>query len=250
MDLYDILLQKQVDGGEGSGSEPVIESLSVTENGTYEAPSGVDGYSPVTVNVSGITPSDTIQITQNGTVDVTQYATADVNVSGGASNFVQGEFNTGTTKNTNILVNVPYTGNGYPIAGVFVIKGGMYNDSAGGNTDWYNLVQRYAIGRWSFVKTRMNTVPTYAPYRYDDPNAPDNRATVSATSKDSTSSATNYVDGGNATLTIYTSDNASDSRDGAIKFKSNTQFQVHVAGVSSWGLLDNTDYEYFIVYSS
>ncbi len=32
---------------------PTIEPLSVTANGTYTAPSGVDGYSPVTVNVSG-----------------------------------------------------------------------------------------------------------------------------------------------------------------------------------------------------
>lgn len=34
----------------GSG---VIQSLSVTANGTYTPPSGVDGYAPVTVNVSG-----------------------------------------------------------------------------------------------------------------------------------------------------------------------------------------------------
>ena len=33
------------------GSDPVIQPLSVTENGTYTAPAGVDGYSPVTVNV-------------------------------------------------------------------------------------------------------------------------------------------------------------------------------------------------------
>ena len=33
------------------GAEPVIEPLVVTENGTYTAPDGVDGYSPVTVNV-------------------------------------------------------------------------------------------------------------------------------------------------------------------------------------------------------
>ena len=33
------------------GAEPVIEALSVTSNGTYTAPDGVDGYSPVTVNV-------------------------------------------------------------------------------------------------------------------------------------------------------------------------------------------------------
>ena len=39
----------------GSGA-PVIEALNVTTNGTYTAPSGVDGYSPVTVNV----PSQTL----------------------------------------------------------------------------------------------------------------------------------------------------------------------------------------------
>lgn len=33
------------------GSKIVITALNVTENGTYTAPTGVDGYSPVTVNV-------------------------------------------------------------------------------------------------------------------------------------------------------------------------------------------------------
>ena len=32
---------------------PVVQPLEVTENGTYTAPAGVDGYSPVTVNVAG-----------------------------------------------------------------------------------------------------------------------------------------------------------------------------------------------------
>lgn len=41
-----------------TGSTPVINSLSITENGTYTAPSGVDGYSPVTVSVSGYTAAD------------------------------------------------------------------------------------------------------------------------------------------------------------------------------------------------
>lgn len=39
--------------GTASGGSATIQSLSVTQNGTYTAPSGVDGYSPVTVNVSG-----------------------------------------------------------------------------------------------------------------------------------------------------------------------------------------------------
>lgn len=35
------------------GGSAVVQPLSVTENGTYNPPSGVDGYAPVTVNVSG-----------------------------------------------------------------------------------------------------------------------------------------------------------------------------------------------------
>ena len=37
------------------GGSAVVQPLSVTQNGTYNPPSGVDGYSPVMVNVSGIT---------------------------------------------------------------------------------------------------------------------------------------------------------------------------------------------------
>ena len=36
---------------QGGGS--TIEPLTVSENGTYTAPDGVDGYSPVTVDVKG-----------------------------------------------------------------------------------------------------------------------------------------------------------------------------------------------------
>ena len=36
-----------------SGGSAVVQPLSVTQNGTYNPPSGVDGYAPVTVNVSG-----------------------------------------------------------------------------------------------------------------------------------------------------------------------------------------------------
>lgn len=37
--------------GGGTGNKPVIKPLTVTTNGTYTAPSGVDGYSPVSVGV-------------------------------------------------------------------------------------------------------------------------------------------------------------------------------------------------------
>ena len=47
--------------GGGSKPEPVIEELLITENGTYEADDGVDGYSPVVVRVdasSGVAEID------------------------------------------------------------------------------------------------------------------------------------------------------------------------------------------------
>ena len=49
------------------GGEPTIEALSITSNGTYTAPDGVDGYSPVTVNVpqSGSPPDSAFVIRGN-----------------------------------------------------------------------------------------------------------------------------------------------------------------------------------------
>lgn len=51
MDFYDTLLAEKLGGG-GGGSSVTVEELSVTQNGTYTAPTG-KAYSPVNVNVSG-----------------------------------------------------------------------------------------------------------------------------------------------------------------------------------------------------
>jgi hypothetical protein len=79
-------------GGGTTPADPIIEALSVTENGTYTAPDGVDGYSPVTVNVP--IPEKEI-VLQNKTIEENGTYTADsgydglgqvtVNVSGGTN---------------------------------------------------------------------------------------------------------------------------------------------------------------------
>lgn len=61
------------------GSDIDVKPLSVTENGTYTAPSG-EAYSPVVVDVEGIVPTGTFPISENGQYDITQYASVDVTV--------------------------------------------------------------------------------------------------------------------------------------------------------------------------
>lgn len=85
----DITLIDVTSGGGGS----TLGTKTITQNGTYNATDdNLDGYSEVTVSVSGgVTPTGTkqISITENGTTteDVTNYASAEitVNVSGGSS---------------------------------------------------------------------------------------------------------------------------------------------------------------------
>jgi hypothetical protein len=62
--------------------DPVLDTLSITENGTYTPPVGVDGYNSITVDIEPeiIEPTGTITIKTNGTHDVSGYANAKVNV--------------------------------------------------------------------------------------------------------------------------------------------------------------------------
>jgi hypothetical protein len=90
----EVYLDKIAKSGVSGGSGVNVQSLSVTENGTYTAPSGV-AYSPVFVDVETEeipTQEKTVDITENGTVEVTadeghllSKVTANVNVGGGSS---------------------------------------------------------------------------------------------------------------------------------------------------------------------
>lgn len=64
--IYELLKDRIMNGG--AGSEAIIESLSISANGVYTAPSGTDGYNPITVNVPQKEPNiQSLSISANGT---------------------------------------------------------------------------------------------------------------------------------------------------------------------------------------
>ena len=210
--------------------------VGVTNSRGFYA-SGVTRGNPIYVSASELVSGSETK-TQNGTYDVTNLAELIVDVqSGGATNFVQGEFHTGLTT-TAQTIDVPYTGNGYPIMAYVVIKGGAYVSG----TDWYTTIHRYAVGVWSMSKNNMSLTPSFAT------SGAENQAVTTWIFKNSTSSATSYSRSSAMNTNTFSSSNATNGGATCVRFKSKTRFTV-VASTTSYGLFPDTDYQYFIVYS-
>ena len=158
--------------------------------------------------------------------------------SGGASNFVHGEFTTNSSAGAQ-TITIPYTGNGYPVMAYVVVKGGAYNSSY---STWYSSMQRYAIGVWNMSKAVMSSAPTYST------SGTANQAVTMAIYKNSTSSSTSYTRTSAMNTNTYSSSNAANAAATAVRFKSAKSMSVYV-NTSSYGLLPSCNYEYFIVYS-
>ena len=165
---------------------------------------------------------------------------------GGATNIVQGTFTTGSTRGGTGTVTIPYTGSGYPIALMVFVKGGAYNNSSGGDTTWYNSVNRYDVGAYYMTKSRQNTTPTYTT------SGADNQGVAAIIYKNSTSTSTTYTRTSSMTANAYSSSNGAASTV-CCRFKGNGKtlaYYVGNAGSSSIGLAPSTEYEYIAIYSS
>ena len=89
---------------DGGGKSAVIEGLTITSNGTYTAGAGVDGYSPVEVDVPAPEfVTETLSVSENGTYTPSEgvdgYSQVNVNVP--ATQFI--------TETLSVSVNGTYT---------------------------------------------------------------------------------------------------------------------------------------------
>lgn len=208
---------------------------------TVSPDSGYNGLSQVNVTVNPIpsqyiVPSGSDTKTANGTYDVTNLAEIIVDVAG-ATNFVTGTISTGSTTGVKYTIT-PYTGDGYPIMAVIVVEGGAYVSG----TDWYNSVQRYAIGQWTMTKSNMSAPPTYGT------SGVANQGVTTWIYKNSTSSSTTYSRSSAMTTNTFSSSDPQGAGATCVRFKDSTHLYYYV-NTSSYGLHPNTTYRYFIVYS-
>jgi hypothetical protein len=225
----------------------INHSVSVTPrvtNTTGYITGGTKTGTAVRVSASELV-SGSVTKTANGTYDVTNLAQLVVNVSGGgggASNIVIGEFTTGSSAGA-ASTTIPYTGNGYPIAAMVYIKGGAYNNTSTGDLDWYNSVQRYAVGQWTMHKSVQDSTPSYTT------SGSQNQGVTTWIYKNSTSAATTYSRSSAMSANVFSSSNANNAGSTCVRLKTGNVLSYYT-NTSSYGLLPSTTYTYIIIYSS
>lgn len=191
-----------------SGGTTLI-TKSITANGTYDADDdSADGYSSVTVAVT--------------------------------SRFVRGTF-TGASaeKGSQKNISLPYSGSGYPIAGVIYPTVGVNKSGS----DLATLVQRYVIVEFAFAKVNMSESPDY------DENVEKNQCAVMSIYKNSTSDSTTHTSSYSLQARTYNSAGATTPHSNAVRFKDATTLSVFIAN-ESYGFKDGVEYTYEIVYSA
>lgn len=226
-----------------SASELVSGTRSITANGT-----GIDvtNYASVDVAVPSSSPTlITKNITANGTYNATDdnadgYSSVTVNVSGGgggATNLITGTFTTNATSGAQ-TINIPYTGTGYPLKVWVEVEPSWYDNTS----TWYNTIQRYAVGWVCITKANPTTAPTYTT------SGAANTGSSLAVYKTNATSATSFTRSGSNGSNMWTS-SAATANSTCVKVLSGNRLSVFVAG-ESYGLLASTTYRYIVMYSS
>lgn len=160
---------------------------------------------------------------------------------GGASNFVTGTFN-GATTNVAMDIDIPYTGNGYPIAVMIWPTKGPYNRY---DKSFYNLVHQYAPTFYFLLKCEIDVAPTYSSSTHD-------YATGGYRYKSGSSSSSSYSGGSMSEKSIkYVNSNASaDSAASVLVVRSNKKLSVYISSPGNYGFAANIEYTYHVIYSS
>lgn len=160
--------------------------------------------------------------------------------SGGASNFVTGTFTCNNYGSTGTqTIDVSYSGSGYPISmNIYPVEGG-YNSSS----YYYDLVQRYGIIFYNWVKSNVTTEPTYSG------SGAANQGSWVRRYKSSNSSATTYAHSSVNNNSVMFSETTAPNGNICVIMSGNKQFKIKIVSASGYGFIPSQQYRYELVYS-
>lgn len=165
---------------------------------------------------------------------------------GGASNIVQGDFTTGSSRASTGSVTLNYNGSGYPIACLVYIYEGAYNSAS----TYYSSTDRYDVGFYSMAKSVISSTPTYA----TSSSLTQNQGVVTIIYKNSTTDSASYTRTSNMSAIVYNSSSTNATTTyNCIRFKGNAKtmsYYIGNKGSSTIGLAPSTKYAYIVIYSS
>lgn len=161
-------------------------------------------------------------------------AIASIPSGGGGLPVIKGSFTAGSAGAVQ-TINIPYTGNGYPLLISCVVKGG----TSYAEPYKITLKQRNA-GIATLIKANPDVTPTYS-------SSDANTGLVTVYARTSSTSAA-----GTATYSVaYTSSNPSGSSSLAniIKVSAKNSFKIYIADGSVYGFYPGQEYDYWAIYS-
>lgn len=219
---------------------PVTESLSVTENGTYEPSEGIDGYDRVVVGVPPTIPDiEPLMVTANGTYTASGdgFNPVTVNVEAPKDpNVYEGEF-IGTETGV-LTIDTGYEGDSYPKAVIIrPVSGIMQTDD-----DFYRNALRYAINFVMYFKAN-----TSAPAYPSEPSGAENQVRYTCVRK---SSLTEYGNTQASSAYIYTtaSNEGVYNIESAVRIPDNHTLKVVVTSTQNTAFMVGIRYKYQVFY--
>lgn len=157
---------------------------------------------------------------------------------GGNSSFFTGTFDAGDA-DTIGSVEIPYTGNGYPVLAMVVVDGGLYNKSR--QQAWIDLDRKNAVGMWAYAKAN-ETAPTFKT------SGAENCGTVLDIYKTGVNA---YGSSQHEAKNVLTPTLPNGSAAECIRFNGVAlmKFYVGTAANYNYGLAPNFRYRYYVLYS-
>ena len=157
------------------------------------------------------------------------------------STIISGTF-TGTTNGEAKTITIPYTGSGYPVAGIVFPTGGIYKS---GST-FASTIQKKAVAMYCFVKNDSSTTPDYTN------DTAINQATVCVLYKSNDQDADSISQNMTTNARLFVSGAAvgNSSIYRVVKINGATSFSVYIPSTDQYGFMKDAEYTYLLMYSS